>query len=148
MLWGKVFCFILKFFTYHPEPYQFLGENSQSYSCFVLFSGHYECCIQQFLGGVGFSTSIARRKTFMQPGSLRWCCKPSPVRSRGDTLEIFWLFHILNSSKHHSLGSVTRNVDKSLHQKSTLLSVWGFEFGIPNRYTGFEIALDMALITY
>ena len=72
-------------------------------------------------------------------------CKPSPVGSRGKTLEIFWLFCVLNSSKHRSLGSVTRNIDESLHQKSTLLSVWGFEFGIQNRYTGFKIALDSAL---
>ena len=31
------------------------------------------------------------------------------------------------------------------HKKSTLLSIWGFEFGIPNRYTSFKIALDTAL---
>ena len=39
-LW-KIFWFLLKSFTYHLGPYQFLGENSQSYSYFVLFSGHY-----------------------------------------------------------------------------------------------------------
>ena len=58
------------------------------------------------------------------------------------------LFCILNSSKHCSLRSATRNVDESLHQKLTLLSVWGFEFGIPIRYTDFKIALDTALLVY
>ena len=53
----------------------------------------------------------------------------------------------MNSSKHRSLGSATRNVDESLHQKSTFLSVWEFEFGIPNRYTDFKIALDTSPIT-
>ena len=105
-----------------------------------------QCHIQQFFGSVGFSTSILRRKTIVQLGSLRRCCKPSPVGSRGKTLECFWLFCILNSSKHHSLGSATRNFDESLPQKSTLLSVQGFEFGIPNWYTSFKIALDRALI--
>ena len=81
----------------------------------------------------------------VQPGNLGRCCKPSPVVSRGETQDIFMLFCILNSSKHCCLGSVTRNVYKSLHQKSTLLSVRGFEFGTPNRYTSFKIALDMAL---
>ena len=38
------------------------------------------------------------------------------------------------------------NSDKSLQQKSTLLRVWGSEFGIPNQYTGFKVALDSALI--
>ena len=27
-----------------------------------------QCCIQQFLGGAGFSMSLARRKTAVQPG--------------------------------------------------------------------------------
>ena len=39
------------------------------------------------------------------------------------------------------------NGDESLHQKSTLLRVWGSEFGIPNWYTGLKIALDMAQLT-
>ena len=46
----------------------------------------YQCSIQQFFGGAGFSTSIARRKTVVQPGSLGQRCKPSPVGSRGETL--------------------------------------------------------------
>ena len=48
--------------------------------------------IQQFFGGAGFSTSVARRKTVVQPGSLGRCCKSSPVGSRGETLEIFGYF--------------------------------------------------------
>ena len=66
-----------------------------------------------------------------------------PSRVQGRNPGNFCLFCILNSSKHCSLGSVTRNVDKSLHQKSILLNIWGFEFGIPNWYIGFKIALDM-----
>ena len=88
-----------------------------------------QCRIQQFFwGGAGFLTSAARRKTVVQLGSLgggrRGHCKPVPVGSRK-----FWLFCILNS----------------LHQKSTLLRVWESEFGIPNWYTSFKIALDMTL---
>ena len=52
---------------------------------------------------------------------------------------------ILNSSKQRSRGSATMSGDESLHPKSTLLRAWGSEFGIPNRYTGFKIALDTAL---
>ena len=51
-----------------------------------------QCCIQQFLGGAGFSTSIAKRKTVVQPGSLGQCSKLSSVGSRGKTLEIFGYF--------------------------------------------------------
>ena len=45
-----------------------------------------------FFGGAGFLTSIARRKTVVQPGSLGWCCKPSTVGAKGKTLEIFGYF--------------------------------------------------------
>ena len=82
----------------------------------------------------------------MQLGSLGQCCKPSPVGSRGQNPANFGLFSVLNSSKHGSLGSATKNVDESLHEKSTLLSVWGLEYGILNQYTAFKIALDTALI--
>ena len=51
----------------------------------------------------------------------------------------------MNSSKHLSHGFATMNSDENLHQKSTLLRVWGSEFGILNWYTGFRVALDMAL---
>ena len=51
-----------------------------------------QCRIQQFFGGAGFSTSVARRKTVVQPGSMGRRCKPSPVGSRGETLEIFGYF--------------------------------------------------------
>ena len=95
---------------------------------------NHQCHIQQFLGGVGFLMSIARRITVVQPGSLGQHYKPSPVGSRGQNPGNFWLFCILNSSKHHSLGSATKNIDESL------------QFGIPSRYTGFKIALDTALI--
>ena len=90
-----------------------------------------QCHIQQFFGGASFSTSVARRKTVVQLGSLGWCCKPSPVGSKGETLEIFGYFAFW--------------IAQNMALKSTLLSVWGFEFGIPNRYTGFKIALDTAL---
>ena len=71
-----------------------------------------------------------------------------PSGVQGQNPGHFWLFCILNSSKHCSLGSATRNVDESLHQKSALFSIWGFEFGITNRYASFKIALDTALCMY
>ena len=104
----------------------------------------YQCCIQQFFwGGASFSTSVLRRKTIMQLGSLGQCCKPSPVGSTGKTLEIcgYFAFWIAQNIALLAL----RQVDESLHLKLTLLSVWGFEFGIPNRYTIFKIAPDTAL---
>ena len=51
-----------------------------------------QCRIQQFFLGASFSTSIARRKTIVQPGSLGRCCRPFPVGSRGKTLEVFGYF--------------------------------------------------------
>ena len=51
-----------------------------------------QCCIQQFFGGADFLTSIVKRKTVVQLGSLGRCCKPSPVGSRGEILEIFGYF--------------------------------------------------------
>ena len=39
-------------------------------------------------------------------------------------------------SKHCSRGSATVNFGKRLHQESTLLRVWGSEFGIPGYRTG------------
>ena len=60
-------------------------------------------------------------------------------------LRKFWLFYILNSSKHGSGGSATvifLFLDELIF---TLLRVQGSEFGIPNRYTGFKIALDTAM---
>ena len=65
--------------------------------------------------------------------------------SRDKALENFGYFAFWISSKHGSRGSATTNGDESLHEKSTLLRVWGSEFGIPSRYTGFKIALDTAL---
>ena len=43
-------------------------------------------------GGVGFSTSVARRKTIVQLGSLGGHCKLSSVGSRGKALENFGYF--------------------------------------------------------
>ena len=54
----------------------------------------------------------------------------------------FCLFCILNSSKHGFGGFATvifLFLDELIF---TLLRVQGSEFGIPNRYTGFKIALD------
>ena len=65
------------------------------------------------------------------------------VGSSSKALEHFWLFCILNSSKHHSSGSAITNSDESLHHKSTLLRVWRSEFGILNQYTGFKIAMAL-----
>ena len=105
----------------------------------------YQCRNQQFLGGASFSTSVARRKTVVQLGGLGSAVSP-PQRGPGTKPQkIFGYFAFWTSSKHRSRGSVTMNSDESLHQKSTLLRVWRSEFGIPNWYTGFKIALDMAL---
>ena len=55
------------------------------------------------------------------------------------------LFCVLNSSKHCGTGAWTvicLFLDESIF---TLLRVWGSEFGIPNWYNNFKIALDMAL---
>ena len=68
-----------------------------------------------------------------------------PQWVQGQSPEKFWLFCILNNLKHHSHGSATTTSDKTLQQKSTLLRVWRSEFGVPNLYTGFKIAWDMAL---
>ena len=59
----------------------------------------------------------------------------------------FWLFCILSCSKHRSRGSGRMNGDASsiFRWIFTLLRVWGYEIGIPNRYTGFKTALDTAL---
>ena len=102
-------------------------------------------------GGAGFSTSVVR-KTVVQLGSLEGVLEPSPVGSRSKAPEKFCLFWILSSSKHPSCGST--HCGTSVWKVNclffdelifTLLRVWGFEFGIPNPYTGFKIALDTAL---
>ena len=86
-----------------------------------------QCCIQQFFGGAGFLTSVARRKTVVQLGSLGGggVLEAPPSGFLGQSSRKLWLFCILNSSKHHSCGSATTNGDESLNQKSTLLRVWG-----------------------
>ena len=50
---------------------------------------HKPCPIQQFFGDAGFSTSVVRRRTVVQPGSLGGSCKPSPAGSRGNAPENF-----------------------------------------------------------
>ena len=68
-----------------------------------------------------------------------WPCKSSPVESRNKATESFGYFaFFLNSSKHHSCGSVTMNSDDlSIFDRS--------EFRIPSWYTSFKIALYKAL---
>ena len=112
--------------------------------CLNGFIKSYQCHIQQFFGGAGFSTTVARRKTIVQLVSLGWCCKPSPVGSRGKTLEIYGYFAF----------SIAQNIALLALQQGTLmkltpeintferLRVWVWN---PNQYTGFKIALDMAL---
>ena len=68
-------------------------ENSSSAPVYTLqITITYWCRIQQFLGGAGFSMNAVKRKTIVQLGSLGRHCKPSPVGSRGKTLEIFGYF--------------------------------------------------------
>ena len=101
---------------------------------------------RNFWGGAGFSTSVARRKTIVQLGSLGGAVSP-PQWGPGTTPQkIFGYFAFWISSKHHLCGSAKTNSDQSLPQKSTLLRVWGSEFEIPNQYNGFKIALDTALL--
>ena len=61
----------------------------------------YQCRIQKLFWEAGFLTSVARRKTVLQLGGLGGggCCKPPPVRSRGQGPGKFWLFSILWCSK-------------------------------------------------
>ena len=44
-----------------------------------------------------------------------------------------------------SRGEATENIVYFAFWVGTPLKVWGSEFGIPNQYTGFKIALDTAL---
>ena len=70
-------------------------------------------------------------------------CNPSPGWSRGEGPENFWLYCILNSSKHCGASAwtvVCLFLDELIFM---LLGVLGSEFGIPNWCTGFKIALDM-----
>ena len=77
-----------------------------------------QCGIQQFFQGTGFSTSVARRKILVQLGSL-WGMGDTlipqalPSGVQGQIPEKFWLFCILNGSKHCSCGSATTNGDES-----------------------------------
>ena len=66
----------------------FMTKNQQ----LQIFKKWENCCIQQFFGSAVFLTSIARRKTVVQLGSLGQHCKTSPVGSRGETPEIFGYF--------------------------------------------------------
>ena len=80
----------------------------------------------------------------MQLVSLGWYCKPSPVGSRGKTLEIYGYFAF----------SIAQNIALLALQQGTLmkltpeintferLRVWVWN---PNQCTGFKIALDTAL---
>ena len=77
-----------------------------------------QCGIQQFFQGTSFSTSVARRKILVQLGSL-WVMRDTlspqalPSGVQGQIPEKFWLFCILNSSKHCPCGSATTNGDES-----------------------------------
>ena len=57
-----------------------------------------QCHIQQFFGGAGFSTSVARRKTILQLGSLRGAVSP-PQWDPGTKSTKIWLLCILNKLK-------------------------------------------------
>ena len=105
-----------------------------------------QCRIQQFFWGVGFSTSLARRKAVAQLGSLvgkgRRPRKSSSVWSKGAALEncgyfAFWIAQNI-ALVNLRQKTVTKACTRNQH-------VWRSEFGIPNRYTGFKIALDTAL---
>ena len=84
-----------------PQNKSFMGEITRNLVHqspplsvgFVIYILHEESVpYPAIFGGASFSTSVARRKTVVQLGSLGWCCKPSPVGSRGETLEIFGYF--------------------------------------------------------
>ena len=97
-------------------------------------------------GGCRFFDERSKEENHCAAGKFGATLQALPSGVQGRNPGNFWLFCLLNSSKHRCLGSGTRDfVDESLHQKSTLLSIWGFEFVIPNWYTGFKKALDMAL---
>ena len=96
--------------------------------------------------GCQFFDELREEKKCCAAGESGAALQALPSGVQGQNPGSFCLFCVLNSSKHRCLGSVIRNVDKSLHHKSILSSVWRFEFRIPNWYTGFKIALDTALV--
>ena len=95
--------------------------------------------------GCWFFDECSKEKNHCTTGESGAVLEALPSGVQGQNAGNFWLFCVLNSSKHCSLGSATRNIDKNLHQKSTLFSNWGFEFGIPNQHTSFKMALDTSL---
>ena len=137
-----------------------LCKNDECYSCsFLLLSVFYVAVFliffRPFFSFKKYMISILQQRRLQQflgiplrnwgvweeGGSL----KALPSGVQGQNPGKFQLFCILNSSKHRSRKTATTNDGESSHQKSTLLRIWGSEFGIPNRYTGFKIALDTAL---
>ena len=97
--------------------------------------------------GCWFFDECREEKNCCAAGYCGGHCKPSPVGSRDKAPEKFGYFAFWISSKHHSHRLVARNGDEGLHQKSTLLRVWGSEFGIAKWYTGFKVPLDTALLS-
>ena len=95
------------------------------------------------------SSSFLAIPVFQRVWGWRGVLKPCLVESRGKASENF----VLHSEKFKvSLSWLCDNerwqfafLDELIF---TLLRVWGSEFGIPNRYTGFKTALNMALIVF
>ena len=121
------------------------------------------CCIQQFfffyyflfyfyfyffLGGGWFFDELSKEKNccaaevWWGRGQKRGQSNSSSVWSRDEALENFgyFAFWIVQNIALTTLRqrTVTKAYTRNQH-------VWGSEFGIPNQYTSFKIALDMAL---
>ena len=95
--------------------------------------------------GAGFLMSVVRRKTAVQLGNLGQYCKPSPVGSRGETLEIgyfaFWI-----AQNIALLAMWQRTLMKVYTRNQHFWVFGGFSLGSQTcSYTGFKIALDMTL---
>ena len=110
-----------------------------------------QCCIQQFFGGAGF---LKNKKPLCNLG-VWGHYKPSPVGSRGKAPEnfgyfAFWIAQNMTlvtfQQWAHCGTSASTVICLFLNELIfTLLRVWESEFGIPDRYTAFKIALDAAL---
>ena len=112
---------------------------------FILFLFYF------FLGGGWFFDELSKEKNccaaevWWGRGQKRGQSNSSSVWSRDEALENFgyFAFWIVQNIALTTLRqrTVTKAYTRNQH-------VWGSEFGIPNQYTSFKIALDMALQGY
>ena len=73
-----------------------------------------QCCIQQFLGGAGFSTRLAKIKFCAAGGSEGECFKPSPVGYSDEAPENFGYFAFL----------IAQNITPKARQQQTVIKAY------------------------